>query len=165
MADDRTALTPSNGRRWPLLVAGLLIAQVGLGAATAYIAVRDPAHSVTPGYHAKALAWEEQARRQAASDSLGWTAGAEFTANKLHVRLVDRDGLPVRGAAVEAMVFHHARGKEAVKLDLQADSAGVYSAPFHAERAGTWEVRLTARRGGDEFLWTEARDHSAEIVR
>ena len=63
---------------WPdRPVVALLGAQVALGAATAYLAVRDPAHAVTPGYHAKALAWEDQLKRQSASDALGWKAGAE----------------------------------------------------------------------------------------
>jgi nitrogen fixation protein FixH len=164
MADDRAAVTP-RGFQWPMLVAGLLVAQVALGAATAYLAVRDPAHAVTPGYHAKALGWDDQAKRQAASDALGWRAGAELAAGELRVRIADRDGFPVRDAVVEATVFHHARGKEISKLDLIADGSGVYSAPFHADRAGTWEIRLTARRGADVFLWTEARDRSAESMR
>ena len=164
MANDRPAVKP-NGFQWPLLVAGLLVAQVALGSTAAYLAVRDPAHAVTPGYHAKALAWEDQAKRRAASDRLGWRAGAEFVGGELQVRIIDREGTPVRGAVVEATVFHHARGKEVAKLDLVANEAGVYSAPFHADRAGTWEVRLITRRGDDEFLWTEARDHSAEIGR
>ena len=164
MADDRAAVRP-RGFQWPLLVAGLLVAQVALGAATAYLAVRDPAHAVTPGYHAKALAWDDQAKRLAASDALGWSAGAEFASGELRVRIADSDGLPVRGAVVEATVFHHARGKEVVRLDLAPGDADVYSAPFQADRPGTWEIRLTARRESDVFLWTEARDRSAESMR
>ena len=164
MADDRAAVTP-RGIQWPLLVAGLLVAQVALGAAAAFLAVRDPAHAVTPGYHAKALGWDDQAKRLAASDALGWRAGAEFAAGALRVRIVDHEGLPVRGAVVDATVFHHARGREVARLSLATDGADVYSAPFRAERAGAWEIRLTARRGADEFLWTEIRDRSMESMR
>lgn len=164
MADDRPPMT-SRGLRWPFLVAGLLGAQVALGAATAYLAVRDPAHSVTPGYHAKALAWDEQAKRQTASDALGWSAVAKFKAGELQVQLRDRNGNPVRATVVEAEVFHHARGKDVAHLVLKPNDAGNYVAPFRADRAGMWEIRLTARRGADQFLWSETRDHTAEIVR
>src|SRR3982751_1085339 len=111
MAHDRAPMS-SRGLCWPFLVAGLLGAQVAVGAATAYLAVRDPAHSVTPGYHAKALAWEEQAKLQTTSDALGWSAVANFKAGELEVQLRDRDGNPVRATLVEAVVFHHARGKD-----------------------------------------------------
>jgi len=155
----------SRGYQWPLLVVALLVAQVALGATAAYLSVRDPAHTVTPGYHAKALAWEDQAKRQAASDHLGWRAGAEFRNGHLQLRLVDRDGLPVRGAIVDVALFHHARGKDVVKLNLLPTAADVYTAPFHADRAGLWEIRVTAMRGRDQFLWSETRDHSAELAR
>jgi nitrogen fixation protein FixH len=166
MAYAGAALTPPRGLQWPLLVGGLIAAQVALGAATAYLAVRDPAHTVTPGYHAKALAWDEEAGRRAASAKLGWKAAAELVGaagqRELRVSLHDRAGQPIIGATVQATVFHHARAKEIATLPLTPAGAGGYSATVAVARSGVCEVRLVVRRGGDEFHWTNIADYPLE---
>jgi nitrogen fixation protein FixH len=164
MANARAAMTAKHAGawKWPATVVGLLVAQVALGAATAYLAVRDPAHTVTPGYHAKALAWEGEALRRRKSDALGWRASAEFAQREggavLRAMLRDRRGAPVDGAHVTATAFHHARGRDATTVDLLAVGGGAYEAPITAERAGVWEIRLDAARGDQEFHWTDVRE-------
>jgi nitrogen fixation protein FixH len=160
VANDRPAVKPPSGLVWPLMVVAMLAAQLALGGAAAYLATRDPAHAVTPGYHAKALAWDGEAQRRTASDALGWTAKADFKDGAVHVSLADRNGKPISNATVHAVVFHHARASDVRRVELQADKDGGYSAPFTMDRRGVWEIRLVAQRGADEFLWTESRDHS-----
>ena len=158
----------SQGLQWPLLVAAMIVVQMTAGAGATYLALRDPAHTVTPGYHARALAWDEEAARRDASAKLGWGAAAEILGapgqRKLRVTLHDRAGQPVDGATVQATVFHHARGKEIANLSLAPAGPGAYAAALAAERSGVWEVRLTVRRGNDTFHWTDVAEHRLEAA-
>jgi nitrogen fixation protein FixH len=97
-----------------------------------------------------------QAARQ---DALGWTAetafqpidasGAARPAGELRVRLRDREGNPIGGAAIEAQLQRPVGPPESFDLHLAERPDGTYAAPVESLRAGQWDVRILARRGAD----------------
>jgi nitrogen fixation protein FixH len=80
--------------------------------------------------------------RKAAQEALGWTLVPSYLDGRIDLAFTDRDGLPVRVAALEVLVgrttttAHDAWPEFAVMGD-------VYSAPLALER-GKWMVKVTA---------------------
>jgi nitrogen fixation protein FixH len=66
--------------------------------------------------------------------------------------------VPVLAATVHLEVFHHARATERVQVTLEPAEHGFYSASIPMKRAGTWEIRVTARRGQEVFSSTLTQD-------
>jgi nitrogen fixation protein FixH len=97
-----------------------------------------------------------QAARQ---DALGWTgeivfqaiagSGATRPAGELRVRLRDRSGNPVLGAAIEAQLRRPVGPPESLDLRLAEHRDGAYATPVELPRVGQWDVRIFARRGAD----------------
>jgi nitrogen fixation protein FixH len=130
-----------------------------------FVATRDPSFAVEPHSYGKAVAWDSAQARRRASDGLGWVATIDAEAatdllgrRRVHCELKDRQGVPVMAATVTLELFHHARAAERVQVPLGAEDHGVYSALVPMKRAGTWELRLTARRGAETFSEVVTRE-------
>lgn len=139
---------------WGALVVGLLGTQVLVGVGSVMIAIADPSASVVPDYYQKALAWDDEMARRAASEALGWEAeidvseGADLLGQRtLVLTLTDRDGRPLDGADVELRLFHHARASDPQRVELRGHGSGRYSGTAVMRRAGLWQVDLAATRG------------------
>jgi nitrogen fixation protein FixH len=151
------------GALWPIAIVGVLAITVGANVWLLWEA-RDPNGAVIePDYYRKAVAWDSLAARQARSDDLRWTADAALGASRggrAHVRatLADSLGAPVAGARVELEAVHNLDGARHVRSELAESAPGVYEADAALDRAGMWELRLTATRGGDVFLASLRRD-------
>jgi nitrogen fixation protein FixH len=165
---NRTAVRPENksARRWPLFVVGLLVAQaIGL-AVMITIATSDPSVAVEPDYYEKAVAWDLTAASRAATEALGWTATIDAGPlsgkdRELHLALVDRAGQGVTEARVHVEMFHQARSGDRLEADLVGMGAGGYVTRLPVTRPGLWEVRITARRGGDVAMLTQTLEVAA----
>ena len=155
-------MTAISGRRrrgwgWPLGLALALAASAAANIGFAVVASRDPSFAVEPDYYRKGLEWDRTMAQEEVNRHLGWAlsvdAGpAERPADlRLVVRLSDRDGRGVDGAAVTVAARHGARAAEAVSGDLAPVAGGRYAADLPLRRAGLWELRLTARRGDVVF--------------
>lgn len=148
---------------WPAAVVGVLAITVGANVWLIW-AARDPNGAVIePDYYRKAVAWDTTAARQARSDDLRWRADAALGATdgaRAHVRatLVDSLGAPVAGADVRLEAIHNLEAARRVHATLGESAPGVYEADAALDRAGLWELRLTARRGGELFLTSLRRD-------
>lgn len=151
---------------WVGLVAGLLLAQIVMCAVAATLATGDPSSAVVPGYHDRALRWDETVATERASDALGWgiDIAPSMTADVLGRRDVtvairDRSGAPVGGAAVEAAIFHHVRAGEVREVSFhETADPGTYAATTEMRRDGLWEFRTEANRGDERFVSTRIID-------
>jgi nitrogen fixation protein FixH len=148
---------------WPIAVVGVLAITVGANVWLIWEA-RDPNGAVIePDYYRKAVAWDSTAARRARSEALRWSADAALGATdgaRAHVRatLADSLGAPVTGADVKLEAIHNLEAANRVHAALPESAPGVYEADAALDRAGLWELRLTATRGGDVFLTSLRRD-------
>jgi nitrogen fixation protein FixH len=144
---------------WCGLIIGLLMLQVVTGLAAVTLASADSSFAVVPGYHEQALNWDETQAMAWKSAALGWQAMVQATAEadrlgwrRLTVDLRDRAGLPLTGANVTAVVFHHAHATEAHEVRFVEATDGIYQVETPMRQNGLWEVRLNVTRGGDRFV-------------
>ncbi len=80
-------------------------------------------------------------RKTAAQRALGWRAAAWYGDGTLRVTMTGRDGAPVTGLSVVAVVGRPAGAREDVRLEL-AEGAGSYAAPL-VLAPGMWRVAIT----------------------
>ena len=80
-------------------------------------------------------------RKTAAQRALGWQAAADYGDGTLRVAMTGRDGAPVRGLSVVAVVGRPASADDDVRLDLAEGAAG-YAAPL-VLAPGMWRVAIT----------------------
>jgi nitrogen fixation protein FixH len=168
MADDTLATAPAlpwRARAWPILVVALLAGHALLLVFVVLIATRDRGFAVEPGHYDKALHWDDIAAQRATNQRLGWRVelglGDRVTPvgdRELSCTLVNSDGRPLDGAAVEVVMFPHARGTERTVLALAPRGAGGYAATTRFPRKGLWEFRFTIKRGPETFTKTMTRD-------
>lgn len=143
-------------RFWPLFIIGLLLVHVGGVAILIYLATRDGSVQVEQNYYKKALAWDQRMEQDRTNLRLGWRSELSVQRSKpehayVQARISDRRGHPVAGAKVELVTFHKARAGDVLRSTMRELSPGTYATLLPAKRAGIWEVRLEARRGGDLF--------------
>ena len=82
--------------------------------------------------------WDRKTKAQRA---LGWQAAAEYGDGVLRVAMTGRDGAPVRGLSVVAVVGRPASARHDVRLELTEGAAG-YDAPL-VLAPGIWRVAIT----------------------
>lgn len=87
-------------------------------------------------------------RRTAAQRALGWQASAAYRAGALHVTMTARDGKPVTGLTITAVVGRPASTREDIHLDLAEGSAG-YVAPLDLA-PGRWRVEISSTDAHDD---------------
>lgn len=153
----------SRFKLFPGMVFGLLGVNVCVVAITVYLATSDRSVAVEPDYYPKALAWDQQARQEARSASLGWTVGLEpgplqGPQTPVAVTIRDRDGKAIDGASVRLILFHNLRSGERQAVALAGAGEGTYRGTFDGRLAGLWQFRLSATLGGDLFTATVEKD-------
>ena len=141
---------------WPLALAGVLALTVVANVAMLAAANAPGAAVVEPDYYRRALAWDETQAERARSAVLGWRAEAAFTATgerdvALDVALRDASGRHVPGARLEVVAIHNLEPGPPPRWALNEAAPGSYRAHVRPARAGRWELRLKATRGGDLF--------------
>jgi len=143
---------------WPAVIVGALAVHVVASLVTVWIATSNPSYAVEEDYYQKALAWDSSRDQERRNTELGWRLDPEVTTAAspgadpiLAVRLVDRDGRSLDGAAVSVATFHNARADEILRADLVPEGDGLYSCGLAMRRSGVWELRFVVERGGERF--------------
>ena len=96
------------------------------------------------------VASQEWNRKTAAQRALGWTAASEYSGGILTIRMTGRDGAPVTGLVVTAIVGRPASTREDVSVEL-AETEGSYAVPLDLA-PGRWRIALAATNAaGDPF--------------
>ena len=154
----------SEGRHWPLILAGLLLGGVGANIALMLVATGDASFAVEPNYYAKAVAWDETMAQEAKNAALGW--GVAVTLDRapvpgkveLAARITDRAGAPISGASVSVEAFHSSRARRVFTAPLLPAADGRYAVTLPLERPGLWEIRVRIERGPEVFTRTVMQD-------
>ncbi len=147
-----------SGKKWPLIIVGLLVVSAGSNLAFVAVAINDPAFAVEDNYYQKAVDFDRIQAAQARSDALGWTTSVDADHEALKVRLFDRAGAPVIDAKVHVVAFHNARAGDPIAGPLAAGTDGTYVLKQAFTRKGIWEYRLRAERGSDYFMTKVRRE-------
>lgn len=88
-----------------------------------------------------------------AQRALGWRAAAKYSEGTLTVSMTGRDGMPVRGLNVAAVVGRPASMREDQRLELAESPAG-YAAPLQLA-PGRWRVAITGDDGSGNVFEAE----------
>ncbi len=94
-------------------------------------------------------------RKTQAQRALGWKAAADYGDGALRVAMTGRDGAPVRGLSVVAVVGRPASARDDVRLELTEGAEG-YAAPLVLE-PGMWRVAITGTDGEGGSFEAEAQ--------
>ena len=151
----------SRGVLWPCVVVAALVLTVAGNVALLLVAGSDPSFSVEPDYYRKAVAWDATMAQERHNRDLGWSVDLRISPeagvaplSRVRAVVLDRDGAPLEGAAVELEAFHGARAGSRVRASLEPQGTTAHAALLPLRRAGLWELRLTVRRGADVFTQT-----------
>jgi len=122
----------------------LLIAVAAFGVIlAANLAMLYAATSTFPGLVVKNsyVASQNWNARTDAQRALGWKAAASYGEGTLRVAMTGRDGAPVRGLRVMAVVGRPASARDDVRLELTEGARGYAAALVLAP--GMWRVMIT----------------------
>jgi len=142
---------------WPISLAGVLAATVAANIWVAVIANDDPSFAIEPDYYRKAVEWDTTLAQGRHNASLGWrltpTMGAIAAdgSTLLSAQLTDSAGSAISGAVVRVIALAVARASDVHDVTLAPSGAGTYAVRLDARRAGEWELRFDATRGGEHF--------------
>lgn len=148
-----------SGMAWPWAMAAALVLTVVANVALLVSANAPGAAQVEPDYYRRALAWDSTQAARARSTALGWRTEAGFGeaqagGSPLVLTLRDAAGAPVAGATVEVEAVHNLATGDPARWTLDERAPGRYEALARPGRAGRWELRVSATRGGDRFVTT-----------
>lgn len=101
------------------------------------------------------LIYNAELERQRVQAALGWRAGAEARGRDLEVLLVDREGAPLAGLAVSALLQRPATEQGRAEFKLSEIAPGRYSAPVGL--SGVWDARIEATDARGQRLIAERR--------
>jgi nitrogen fixation protein FixH len=152
------------GIGWPIGVAAILVATVGLNIYGYHVANDDDtALAIEPNYYQKAIDWDSTMAQMRRNVALGWHVspqlGAFTTRDGAHLRVTvtDSAGTAIHGATVKVSAFFNAAANNIVDTTLLPDSAG-YTGTLPVNHGGLWELRFDVRRGAERFTATSRVD-------
>lgn len=153
-ADDR------NGYRWfPWAIAASMAVVIAVNIALAYLAVTSSTGLVTEHPFESGNGYNSVLSEAAAEDALGWHAKLAVSGNagsrRLELRLHDRSGAPLNGAAVTARLERPVEPVPPVPATLAEGASGSYDVDLPMLRPGQWEVRIVVRRGTELYQYAE----------
>lgn len=140
--------------RWiPWAIAGALGCVVAVNGALAYFALTSSTGLVTEHPYDSGNNYNRVLEAAAAQDALGWRGALRFApdAGEIAAEFTDRAGQPLTGLAVAARLVRPVEPLPDLVLALQERAPGRYVGTIATNHPGLWEVRTTARRGGDRF--------------
>ena len=115
---------------------------------------------VSTNAYERGLAYDEVLAAEAAQAERGWQMAIETPAlsgegQTMRVALTDRDGAPIRGAAVHVLAERMSRYAQQMRFDLALQDDGTYAAPVAFPIGGRWLVSVLAEVGSDRHFETE----------
>lgn len=157
------AVTPrrKSARRFtmPVVVFGLLGGHMAFIVIAITIATGDRSFAVVPDYYQKAVAYDDRKSLLADSEALGWRvelqpakSASSIGGREVLLRLTDREGSAVAGAAVRVSCYHFSNASRPESFDLVEGRPGQYSGTARLRREGFWWFEIEAVRGDDVFV-------------
>lgn len=141
---------------WPGMIFGLIGVNLLIVVVTVVAAHHGSGWTPTPGYDAKALRFQQELERRAASARLGWSASPLVTraadgSHRIAIELQDENGEPIQAAAVRTISFHHGHAGEQITRESTDAPNGAYPAVDRAIHRGLWRIEVQATAGGQTF--------------
>ncbi len=141
---------------WPVAIVAVLgvtvIANIGL----LWQANAPGSDDIEPNYYRRALAWDSTQAARGRSATLGWHSDASFVTRPhtvgVHVALSDSLGAALSGAKVGVVGVHNLSPQRPEVWGLHETAPGAYDSDVLLPHGGRWELRISARRGRDEYL-------------
>jgi nitrogen fixation protein FixH len=140
-----------------LFVGGMLIVIV-VNAVLVFAALDTFPGLETTDHYRKGLAYNANLAAAREQRERGWKVDLSFAADAataaeqgrgtLRVRFADRDGEPLAGLSVTAMLTRPAHAGHDFEVPLRNLGEGVYQATVALPLRGLWEARILARSGG-----------------
>jgi len=125
---------------------------IGVDSVFLTLAYRTHPGQVAPRPYEAGLIYNAELERQRAQAALGWRAAAEARADGLSVVMQDRDGTPLRGLTVTAILQRPATEHGRSELTLTETAPGRYGAA-KVDLSGAWDTRIEARAvSGPAFI-------------
>ncbi|MEM1127578.1 MAG: FixH family protein [Bacteroidota bacterium] len=148
---------------WPLGILLLILGGMATSLSVVVASKSDGGVAVEEEYYAQALAWNETASAQAASDRLAWTATVELAPHpvtpgltRVQIGIHEAQRNAVEGLVGEVAVQRPDEATPRGTFPLQATNRpGHYVADVPLSQAGLWDLHLVAERGSDRFLHRE----------
>ncbi|MCU0838816.1 MAG: FixH family protein [Rhodospirillales bacterium] len=120
----------------------------------------------TADHYRKGLAYNTNLAAARAQSERGWQAAIVFDADAsaalsgrhagaLSVRFVDRNGAPLDGLAVSALMTRPAKAGYDLEVPLASVGGGLYRAEVSLPLPGHWQARILAAASGDRFQTTQ----------
>ena len=101
------------------------------------------------------LIYNAELERQRTQAALGWRAGARAQGRTLEVVLQDRDGVPLAGLEVSALLQRPATEQGRTEVSLIETAPGRYTGPVGL--SGAWDARIEAADAQGRRLIAERR--------
>jgi nitrogen fixation protein FixH len=124
----------------------------------------DKSHAIVQDYDQLALNWDQEKAMRQASTALGWqcqlSVGADTDIRNRHdvqIKLTDRTGNPVNGAAITLSAFHRGRAGDPQLLRFRETAPGAYSCDVAINRKGLWHFNGKAIVGNSTFVIEQQR--------
>jgi nitrogen fixation protein FixH len=131
---------------WPWIVAGCLLSMIAISLSFAAVAHRRPDSLVVDDAYRAGLSWNDEQRARARGDAAGWRFDLEVRPERdavwARVRLLDRDGVPLRPDRLELTRVRPSEGGYDRAFD-----AGEEGVRVPLPRPGRWHLVATARLG------------------
>lgn len=145
--------------RWPTIIVALLAGHVVLMMWAVFKATADPNFVVIPNYYDKAVNWDKEQARRAASEKLGWRAEVVVDAKadalnrrNVTVNLVDATGAAVSVESIQLDGYHDADPSHPFTLKLTRSAPGVFTTQLPAIHGGFCQFNIEAKLGSLEFV-------------
>jgi len=139
--------TPLTGRKVLLIALAAFAVVIAANMALLFSATGSFSGLVVKNSYVASQGWDRKAQAQQA---LGWTALAEYHDGMLQVTITGRDGNPMAGLNVVAVVGRPASDRDDLRLEL-AENAQGYDASLTLE-PGVWRIAITgADLDGNDF--------------
>lgn len=135
---------------WPLAIIIFFAVVFSANAVLIYLAVNSKNGLVTDDYYKKGITYNKVIEAQKVQDALGWTGKAEAgglavgEAGTFRFSLTDRDGAPVTGARVEAILFRPTKEGFDQKTALAESAPGTYQGQVRPPLPGRWDLKISA---------------------
>lgn len=150
------------GLFWAMVPVVLIVSSTVGISTIASIAIHDPGFALEKDYYDRAVHWDRQQAQWSENSRLGYRLTLELAGTdggtEVAAHVVDRAGVPVRGAHVKVEAFANARASARHTLALAEQPDGSYAGRLAHPRPGLWEFRFTLEQGSDRFTAVERAD-------
>ncbi len=131
-----------------------------MNGAMIYSAISTYSGIVSNEPYRKGLHYNERIAADERQSRLGWIDTVALSRDgRLYITLTSRDGTPIRGGFVTALIGRPSTNRHDVRIDLREIAAGQYEAQAQALDDGSWTVafEVRTRDHGDEPIYRARR--------